>query len=118
MDTSENVKHTRIGVWDLYEDESAIPLFSRLRWPGFKSYAMLAQALPYVWRMVKDIASTPNCSLLLLAYFLLEVVISLIPAVSLYYSGKLLTVVCRRILVCASPFYFAFRYRRQLIIAR
>ena len=80
-------------MWDLYEDESVKPLFSRLWWPGFKSYAMLAQALPYVWRMVRDITSTPDCSLLLLAYFLLEVIISIIPAVSLYYSGKLLTIV-------------------------
>lgn len=94
MDPLKNVKHTRIGVWDLYEDISATPISSRLRWPGFKSYTILARSVPYVWRMIKDIASTPDCSFLLLAFLLLELVISFIPAVSLYYSGQLLTIVC------------------------
>lgn len=94
MDTSKNVKHTRIGVWDLYEDMSSVPISSKLSWPGFKSYAALAQAMPYVWRMIKDIASAPDCSFLLLAYILVELIISLIPAISLHFSGKLLTIVC------------------------
>jgi len=92
---SKDVKHTKIGVWDLYED-TQVPVSARFRslsWPGFKSYAILAQTLPYVWRMIKDIASTPDCSILLLAYLLVELAVSLVPAVSLYYSGKLLTIV-------------------------
>jgi hypothetical protein len=106
---SNNVKHTRIGVWDLYEDKSETPTSSRLRWPEFKSYALLAQALPYVYRMMRDIASTPDCSILLLAYLLVELIISLIPALSLYYSGKLLNIVSF-VRQCAFSmlFYFSF----------
>lgn len=109
----KNVKHTKVGVWDLYEDNSQVPVSARLKslsWPGFKSYAILAQTFPYVWRMIKDIASTPDCSILLLAYLLVELAVSLVPAVSLYYSGKLLTIVCLAQCFCRprSQYYFLY----------
>jgi hypothetical protein len=94
MDPPRNVKHTKIGVWDLYEDKSTTPVSARLRWPGLKSYQVIVQSFPYVWRMIKDIASIRECSVLLLSYLLVELAISLVPAISLYYSGKLLTIVC------------------------
>lgn len=81
---ASRVKHTRIGVWDFYEERQPI-----LGWniPGvatLEHYLEVTRSLPYVWRMIKDISSIPNCWLLVLIYVFVELVQSLIPAVSLW----------------------------------
>lgn len=82
-DDRKNVRHTKIGVWDLYEEINPelarIPGSSRL-----ETYMELLQGLPYVWRMLKDIGGIKDCWTLLGIYLLLEVAISLIPAVILW----------------------------------
>ena len=80
-----NVKHTRIGLWDLYEDTSYKN--SPFRWPD------PTDALPYVARMLTEIASIPACAPLLLALLALDLLISIVPAIHLSYSGKLLDIV-------------------------
>ncbi|KAN0101039.1 P-loop containing nucleoside triphosphate hydrolase protein [Tylopilus felleus] len=85
------VKHTRIGVWDLYEEKQTnipIPGASRL-----ERASQMLEGLPYVWRMLKDICSIRRCLVLILLYLVSEVVASLIPAISLWYSGQLLLLV-------------------------
>ncbi|KAG1725553.1 P-loop containing nucleoside triphosphate hydrolase protein [Suillus paluster] len=87
------VKHTRIGVWDLYEDRQTdsmprIPGSSRL-----ETYAQIVQSFPHVVRMLKDILSIKRCWLLLSVFFVVEILASLTPAVSLWYSGQLLRLV-------------------------
>ncbi|KAH7911825.1 P-loop containing nucleoside triphosphate hydrolase protein [Hygrophoropsis aurantiaca] len=85
------IKHTRIGVWDLYEERQTdlpIPGSSKL-----ETYAQMIQSLPYVWRMIKDIFSINRCWILLSLYLVVELISSLIPAVSLWYSGQLLHLV-------------------------
>jgi hypothetical protein len=80
---SKNVKHSRLGVWELYEEKH--PEISRI--PGAsraESYLEIVQSLPYVWRMIKDIGSIENCWLLLSLYLCVIVVSSLIPAVALW----------------------------------
>ncbi|KAF8955732.1 P-loop containing nucleoside triphosphate hydrolase protein [Flammula alnicola] len=49
------------------------------KWPGFQS---VVESMPYVWRMIKDIASIP-----------VEFLASIVPAIALSYSGQLLTIV-------------------------
>ncbi|KJA29087.1 hypothetical protein HYPSUDRAFT_32429 [Hypholoma sublateritium FD-334 SS-4] len=78
-----NVKHTRIGLWDLYEDKAHAP--ARVRWP--------TDALPHVARMLTDVASIPACAPLLLALLALDLLIAIVPAIHLSYSGKLLGIV-------------------------
>ncbi|KAG6831639.1 hypothetical protein H0H92_008716 [Tricholoma furcatifolium] len=89
---TKNVKHSQIGVWDLYEEIqpelSHLPGSSRL-----EPYLELAQNLPYVWRMLKDIGSIRACWFHLALYLLIQCTLSLIPAVSLWYSAQLLNVV-------------------------
>lgn len=78
-----NVKHTRIGVWDLYEERD--PTISKI--PGAsraESYWEMAQSLHFVWRMIKDIGSLPGVWSLLSIYLLLNILGSLVPAVSLW----------------------------------
>jgi hypothetical protein len=87
---TRRVKHTRVGVWDLYEelqtDLPPIPGASRL-----EKYAEIVQSMPYVVRMLKDILSIKRCGVLLSAYLVVEVLISLIPALALWYVTKLYT---------------------------
>ena len=76
------IKHTRIGVWDLYEEKPTnipIPGTSRL-----ETVSQMLQGLPYVWRMLKDICSIRRCLILMPLYLIVEVATSLIPAVSLW----------------------------------
>ncbi|KAH0838718.1 hypothetical protein J3R83DRAFT_7048 [Lanmaoa asiatica] len=85
------IKHTRIGVWDLYEEKHSdipIPGASRL-----ETASRMLQDFPYVWRMLKDICSIRRCLVLILLYLVVEVATSLIPAISLWYSGQLLLLV-------------------------
>ncbi|KAI0820613.1 P-loop containing nucleoside triphosphate hydrolase protein [Trametes gibbosa] len=90
-DDTHRVKHTRIGVWDLYEEENPnlerIPGSSWLE-RGFEVYA----CLPYLMRMLKDILSIRSCWLLLTSYLAADFLNSLLPAASLWYSGQLITI--------------------------
>lgn len=82
-DDAKRVKHTRLGVWDLYEEIH--PEFQRI--PGsskLEQYSEVVRSFPYVWRMIKDVGSLKNCWFLLAAYLVITVVSSLIPAVALW----------------------------------
>ena len=86
------VKHSQIGVWDLYEEIQPELDFV----PGIGKLEQLhgiKQTLPYIWRMVKDVGRLKNCWTLLTVYAASTLIISLLPAVGLWYSGKLLQIV-------------------------
>jgi hypothetical protein len=78
---AQGVKHTRIGVWDLYEERILpnIPGASRL-----EPYLDSVNALPDVWKMMKDISSIRDCWVLLFCYMFLELALALIPALNLW----------------------------------
>lgn len=79
------VKHTKVGVWDLYEEKEPeldfIPGSSRL-----ERYLAMKQNLPFLWRMLIDIGSVRSCWWLLVAYLGLVVVSAIVPAVALWYA--------------------------------
>lgn len=84
------VKHTNFGLWDLYvEVDDHIPY---IQWPAI-SLQPYIQSAPYVWRMIKDIISIPKCRFLLAAYVLTELAAAFIPALTLSYSGQMLSIV-------------------------
>ncbi|KAL0949113.1 hypothetical protein HGRIS_009200 [Hohenbuehelia grisea] len=87
-----NVRHTRVGIWDLYEEIdpklAKIPGASRL-----ETYLDLGNSLPFVWRMLKDVGSIRSCWTLLFGYLVMELAAALIPALSLWYSSQLLVIV-------------------------
>ncbi|KAF9242362.1 P-loop containing nucleoside triphosphate hydrolase protein [Melanogaster broomeanus] len=90
-DDVSRIKHTKIGIWDLYQESQSdmyIPGASHL-----ETVSRMIQDLPYVWRMVKDICKIPRCLMLMSLYFLVGVAASLIPAISLWHSGQLLHLV-------------------------
>ncbi|KAJ3574984.1 hypothetical protein NP233_g1402 [Leucocoprinus birnbaumii] len=85
------VKHSRIGVWDLYEEIT--PRLSLVGWPTLQPLFDIIENLPYVWRMLVDVTSIRECNLLLVAYLFVELILALLPALSLWYSGQLLHIV-------------------------
>ncbi|KAI0743363.1 hypothetical protein C8Q80DRAFT_1106739 [Daedaleopsis nitida] len=88
---TRNVHHTRIGVWDVYEEKE--PKLAHI--PGsskIEKYAELFEGLPYVWRLIVDILSIPTCAFLLMIYVGAELGIAIFPAIGLWYQGQLLHV--------------------------
>ncbi|KAF5355839.1 hypothetical protein D9756_004318 [Leucocoprinus leucothites] len=85
------VKHSRIGVWDLYEEVT--PRLGLVGWPTFQPLLDVIENLPYIWRMLVDVTSIRECNILLVAYLCIELILSLLPALSLWYSGQLLHIV-------------------------
>ena len=81
-DTSR-VRHTRVGVWDLYEEVDT-EVESIPGWTRLQQLHDIKQCCPYVWRMLKDIAALRNCWMLLLSYVGVTLVLSLLPALSLW----------------------------------
>lgn len=92
--TTTPIKHTKLGLWDLYvEVDDYIPY---IQWPAI-SLQPYIQSAPYAWRMIKDITSIPKCRVLLTAYVLTELAAALIPALTLSYSGQMLSIVSQSI---------------------
>jgi hypothetical protein len=87
---AEHVTHTRIGVWDLYEDKrhktERIPSSSFLQ-----KFDETLTSLPFFIRAVKTLAVL--CYNTLMLYLISSLITSLLPATALYYSGQLLRVV-------------------------
>lgn len=77
-----NVRHTKIGVWDLYEEKTGLENIPGSSW--IESYWEALKTLPFVWRMIKDISSIRICSFYLSLYLVVQLVQALIPAVTLW----------------------------------
>ncbi|KAG0703055.1 P-loop containing nucleoside triphosphate hydrolase protein [Suillus ampliporus] len=88
------VKHTRIGVWDLYEErQTRLSRMSGSLASLLETYAQILVSIPHVVHMLRDILSIKRTWILLPAFLVVEFFASLIPAVSLWYSGQLLRLV-------------------------
>ena len=76
---TRRVKHT--GLWDLYEeiDLQHIPGSSWIE-KTLEAYA----CLPYLARMIRDILSIRSCLVLICSFGAAEMLLSLIPAASLW----------------------------------
>ncbi|KAK7688165.1 hypothetical protein QCA50_008535 [Cerrena zonata] len=95
-DDTTRVKHTRVGVWDLYEEIT--PELQNI--PGASNYERFLEwkrDLPYVWLMLKDISSIRRCWPLFFSYFCVEFALALMPAMNLWFKGQLLTIVQRAV---------------------
>jgi ABC-type multidrug transport system fused ATPase/permease subunit len=77
------IHHSNFGVWDLYQEEKH----------SFSQKTHFYHALPFLYKMIKDILSIPSCSFYLSAYLCVELFSSLLPAISLWFSGQLLSIV-------------------------
>ena len=80
---TRRVKHTRVGVWDLYEEIN--PDLQHI--PGSSWLEKTAEAyacLPYLLRMIQDVLSIRSCWMYLGAYAAVVVLNALLPAASLW----------------------------------
>jgi len=73
-----------MGIWDLYEDRETD--VSRIAWTY---YAQIVQSGPYISRTLKDILSIRRAWMPLSVFLVIEILASLIPVVSLWYTGQL-----------------------------
>ena len=86
---ASSVKHTRLGVWDLYEEFEPglvrVPGASRL-----EKYMDILECTPYVWRMVRDVLSIPSCAVLCVLHALINLGMAVVPALGLWYAFNLI----------------------------
>lgn len=84
IDDKKSVKHTRYGVWDVYEER----LSSKSFLPGLailEQQAEIIKCMPFVWRMFRDVLALPYCAFLLVVFFAAELGQAFMPAASLWY---------------------------------
>ncbi|KAG2034311.1 P-loop containing nucleoside triphosphate hydrolase protein [Suillus americanus] len=84
---ARRVRHTRMGIWDLYEDRETD--VSRIAW----TYAQIVQSVPYISRTLKDTLSIRRAWMPLSAFLVIEVLASLTPTASIWYTSQLFSLV-------------------------
>ena len=88
------VKHTRIGVWDCYQEISGsrrmfkLPILSKIR-----LVIEASQQTHPVTRMLKDMLSISECRPYFALLAPLKLAEATVPAISLWYSSQLLLMV-------------------------
>lgn len=85
INDKKSVKHTRYGVWDVYEER----LSSTSVLPGLavlEQQAEIVKCMPFVWRMFRDVLALPYCAFLLVVFFAAELGQAFMPAFSLWYD--------------------------------
>lgn len=82
-DDASNVKHSKVGVWDLYEEVQAKPKW--MPWgEKLEELYEMKQNIPFLWRMIRDIGSLRSCWFLLFSYAVLSSFLAVLPAVALW----------------------------------
>ncbi|KAJ6456145.1 P-loop containing nucleoside triphosphate hydrolase protein [Mycena sanguinolenta] len=91
---TQKVKHTRIGIWELYETvEPRLKLLPGSWRSQLETYHEMKQSFPFVLRMFREIGAIRACWFLLAGYLILTLLLALIPAIELWYAGLLLKIV-------------------------
>ena len=84
-DFAKEFKHTKAGIWDVYEQIPAIKFGINI--PGISKlfrHIEFVEDLPFVWRMVKDVAKIKSCLYYLCLFIFVKILASLEPAVTLW----------------------------------
>ena len=94
-DLAKEFKHTKAGVWDIYEQVTYskfgfdAPFISKL-----SRNLELLDDLPFFWRALKDLAKIKSCWSYLCLYILVKILTSLQPAVALWYVTMHIIHIC------------------------
>lgn len=97
-DLAREFKHTKAGIWDVYEQIP--PAKFGINIPGVSKLSQnleIIEDLPFVWRMVKDVTKIKSCWYYLCLFIFVKALASLEPAVALW------CVILRVIYVCGLP---------------
>lgn len=93
-DLAKELKHTRAGVWDIYEQVPQNGFGFDLPWtsdlnPNLNAFGNL----PLVWKVVKDVIKIKSCGYYLCLFILVKILLSLQPAVALWCVDSLISCV-------------------------
>lgn len=87
---SQDVRHVRVGVWDIYQDlRSQGSILANI--PDLSSLNAFIETLPSVSRFTSEILGIGLWPILIYTFYSLAS--SFIPSMSLYYSNELLRIV-------------------------
>ncbi|KAI0288520.1 HlyB/MsbA family ABC transporter [Russula brevipes] len=84
------LKHTKLGVWDLYQEHDKLLSYFPTSWK-IEAYTGIWNDLPYLWKTIRDLSTVAWKPLSL--YLVTTLAKSLLPALTLWYSGQLLFVI-------------------------
>ncbi|KAH9048502.1 HlyB/MsbA family ABC transporter [Lactarius hengduanensis] len=83
------VENIKMGtVWDVYIVRTRLSQYLPTSWK-IEEYARIREDVPYLWRTLRDMSTVP----LLLLYLVITLAKSLLPALSLWFSGQILGIV-------------------------
>ncbi|KAH9060046.1 HlyB/MsbA family ABC transporter [Lactarius vividus] len=101
------VENIKMGtVWDVYIVRTRLSQFLPTSW-GVEEYARIWEDVPYLWRTLRDMSTVAGP--LLLLYLVITLAKSLLPALSLWFSGQILGIVQSAIDNRAVDTHFLFR---------
>lgn len=85
--TNTYIKHTKIGVWDFYEEKtpwswSSLLLTSHLQ----EAYHEITSCLPYALQLSKDIWNIDGCAVNLFLYMFLKIACGMLPATNTWWD--------------------------------
>ena len=78
------LKHTKIGVWDLYQEQDKLLSYFPTSWK-IEAYTGIWNDLPYLWKTMRDLGTVARK--LLLLYLITTLAKSLLPALTLWCVG-------------------------------
>ena len=78
------VTHTKIGIWDWYEEHDPDNGRSNLSSAIGKRWSELVECTPYLVRLMRDVLKIPGCTLHSGIYALAHLSQGLVPALSLW----------------------------------
>ncbi|KAJ7500457.1 hypothetical protein B0H11DRAFT_782903 [Mycena galericulata] len=84
---TQNVRHTKMGVWDLYEQiEPKLKHVPGTLAAKLETFHEMKGSLPYVLRMFREIGSIRASWLLLGGYLTLVLILAVVPAIELWFD--------------------------------
>lgn len=84
-DFSKEFKHTKAGVWDVYEQIPHNKFGIHIPWIAKLTRNLeIFNDLPFIWKVVKDITDIKSCRYYLFLFILVKILLSLQPAVTLW----------------------------------
>lgn len=86
-DLAKELKHTKAGVWDAYEHVPHSKFAFDVPWISKIARNLeIIGDFPFFWRVVKDVIKMKSCRYYLCLYILVKILLSLEPAVALWYG--------------------------------
>ena len=85
-DLAKEIRHTKAGIWEVHEQIPHTRFGFDVPWvEKVVRNLEILEDLPFYWRMVKDVVKFKSCRYYLSLFLLVKTLVSLQPAVRLWY---------------------------------